>query len=335
MKHWSTIVRLCLVIVFLSAWAGWGRAVQAANLDGMVSPNEYPHSASFVGGDYQVYWQIQGDIITLAMKCKTTGWVALGLSPSIKMKDADMLIGWVTRDGQVQMVDAYSLSETGANHPADHQMGGTDDILAKAGSLQGGWTTLEFQRKLETGDSYDKPIPASGPLSIIWSWGANENWSDLHLSRGKATIDMGGQAPAQERSIPLLWPYHAALMGIGILLSAMTIWLVLFGRKRKGWLVRHRSIGLAGGVALLLGLALGIVMVQLSTGIHLRVVHTWVGLAALLFTLAVLLLGIRWFQLRQPAQKKPLRPWHLWLARVDALFLVATVVLGFIAAGVL
>jgi len=323
-------ILLCLTLLF--ALGGGVIPALAITADGIQQPGEYPHETSFAGGDFQVYWEIEGDTLSMALVVKSAGWVAIGFSPTVKMKDADMVIGWVTREGAVTILDAYSTAETGNNHPTDTDLGGSDDLLTKTGSRPLAWTTLEFSRKLSTGDLYDAVIPAEGNIPVIWAYGANDNWGNVHLVRGSGALAMAGGA-SSEKTAPVLWPYHAILMAIGFLLAFLAIAQIL-GNKGTGWFTRHRQFGLTGGGALIIGLILGILNVQLSTGLHLRLPHTWIGLAAILLTLAVLWLGLRWLGLHDAAKKKKLRPTHLWLARLDALLIIAAIVLGLFAAGI-
>ena len=39
---------------------------------------EYPNSRTSTGGTYEMYWQIVGDTIEVAMKAQTTSWLAVG-----------------------------------------------------------------------------------------------------------------------------------------------------------------------------------------------------------------------------------------------------------------
>lgn len=90
----------------------------------------------------------------MAIKGHTTGWVAIWFEPSVAMKDADMIFGWV-QDGQIVVMDTYSTGTYGP-HPSDEEPGGTNDILAFAGKEENGYTVIEFKRNLDTGDQYDK-----------------------------------------------------------------------------------------------------------------------------------------------------------------------------------
>ena len=54
------------------------------------------------GGLYELYWNFDNDAenISFAVRVQTTGWVGFGLSPNGQMPDSDVVIGWVTDDGE-------------------------------------------------------------------------------------------------------------------------------------------------------------------------------------------------------------------------------------------
>ena len=141
---------------------------------------------------YTLSWTITGDTVWFGIQATTTGWVALGIDPQIAMNGADMVFGWVSA-GKATVLDQYSTGMFGP-HPDDTSLGGTMDILSSAGSEQAGTTTIEFSRKLVTGDAHDKAVPTSGTLKIIWAIG-NADGVSPHAAKGSATIDVGTPAP--------------------------------------------------------------------------------------------------------------------------------------------
>ena len=54
------------------------------------------------GGLYELYWTFDNDAetISFAVRVQTTGWVGFGISPNGQMPDSDVIVGWVTDDGQ-------------------------------------------------------------------------------------------------------------------------------------------------------------------------------------------------------------------------------------------
>jgi len=154
-------------------------------VDGVISAGEYASSQTYDRGDFEVWWTIGGGDLYMAMKAKTAGFVSIGIQPGSMMKNADIVFGFV-KDGTATAVDTFSTGSFGP-HPADAELGGTDDIKAFAGTEQGGYTVIEFVRALDTGDSYDKSL-APGANKIIWAYGRSDNVDDKHSTRGYGEV---------------------------------------------------------------------------------------------------------------------------------------------------
>jgi hypothetical protein len=153
---------------------------------------EYDHTASLGDGPYTLSWTVAGDTAWFGIQATTMGWVALGIDPESAMNGADMVFGWVS-GGKATVLDQYSTGMFGP-HPDDTSLGGTTDILCSGGSEQAGTTTIKFSRKRVMGDAYDKPVPASGNLKIIWATG-NADGVSPHARKGSATTNVGAPAP--------------------------------------------------------------------------------------------------------------------------------------------
>ncbi|MCU0637614.1 MAG: hypothetical protein MUE87_03210 [Methanothrix sp.] len=97
--------------------------------DGVVSEGEYSKNLSLSGGRYAVHWKNDADEIFMALVGLTEGFVAIGFEPSQAMKDADMVMGWVS-DGNATVLDLYSTGIYGP-HPPDVDLGGKGDIKGR------------------------------------------------------------------------------------------------------------------------------------------------------------------------------------------------------------
>ncbi|MFA5078762.1 MAG: DOMON domain-containing protein [Dehalococcoidia bacterium] len=153
--------------------------------DGVITAGEYRNSRPFDG--YDLWWTSDDTYIYIGMKAKTQGWVAVGFDPESMMKDADIVQGFV-KDGALSIADQYSTGQFGPHKP-DVEQGGTDDILASGGKSDGGFTTIEFKRKLDTGDRFDKVL-GKGTHKVIWAYGSDPQFTLKHASRGSAEIDL-------------------------------------------------------------------------------------------------------------------------------------------------
>ena len=153
--------------------------------DGVISAGEYLGAARY--GDYEIHWNSDGEFIYVGIKARTDGFVAVGFKPTTKMLDADMVFGFV-KDGKVSVFDMFADAVVGS-HPLDTDLGGTSDILEFGGSEEGGFTTIEFKRALNTGDEYDKEL-TEGVNKIIWSYGGTDGVTQRHTSRGSGEITL-------------------------------------------------------------------------------------------------------------------------------------------------
>ncbi len=159
--------------------------------DGVVSEGEYDHELELAGGKFKVYWRTDGEYLYMALSGKTAGWVAIGFEPTKRMKDADMIIGWV-KDGKATVVDAYSTGETGP-HPPDEKLGGRNDILSYGGSEKDGTTVIEFKRKLATGDKYDKDLRPGMRVKFIFAMADEDQFTKKHnVAKGSGELVLGG-----------------------------------------------------------------------------------------------------------------------------------------------
>ena len=63
---------------------------------------EYSFSAT-LHNDYKLYWSydLAAETIRFAVRVRTEGWVGFGLSPNGQMPGSDVVIGWVTDQGEV------------------------------------------------------------------------------------------------------------------------------------------------------------------------------------------------------------------------------------------
>jgi hypothetical protein len=153
--------------------------------DGVLGDNEYLNEMAY--GDYEVRWKADESNIYFGIKAKTEGWLAIGLNPSSQMKDADMIFGAVS-NGQTIVSDQFSTGTFGPHSP-DAELGGSEDIIEFGGREDGGFTTLEFSRALDTGDSYDNAL-TKGKIKIIWAYSSSDDFDSQHTSRSSGEITL-------------------------------------------------------------------------------------------------------------------------------------------------
>ena len=155
--------------------------------DGVIGRTEYLGEMNY--NNHEIFWSNDQQYVYIALKAKTAGWVAVGIQPGSRMKDADMIMGFV-RDGEVTVLDLFSTGDFGP-HPADTELGGTFDIIDFGGKEAEGYTIIEFKRALDTGDQYDNKL-SIGQNLIIWAYGSADVSDRKHASRGYGEIIIKG-----------------------------------------------------------------------------------------------------------------------------------------------
>jgi hypothetical protein len=329
--------------LFVIALLILGSAVTAVavDIDGRIGQGEYANQSSLAGEDFVLYWAVEGDTAYFGIEALTSGWVCLGFEPTQVMAEADMVFGWVDAGGEPGALDCYSTGLFGP-HPPDEELGGQQHILSFDAQEQDGVTTFEFGRPLAAGDAYDKALPKVGELKVIWAYSRSDDYLDLHDHRGSARISLSDGEAAQTDSTGevdlywLLYRVHGALMSTAFVLLFIGMFFPRYLKKKKWWLKTHRRIGISGAVIGVVGIGTAVYMISQTTGIHLRVLHSWIGLVTITLLIFTPFLGHFMLKIRKvPARAKQVRAVHRWIGRVTLLFMAATIVLGLLQAGII
>jgi hypothetical protein len=154
--------------------------------DGIISADEYAQSTKI--GPVTLWWDNNAEFLYLAAEARTKGWLAVGLDPEDRMKGANFVMA--AFDGDARIIDAFGTAPTGAAHPADTTLGGTDDIWTYAVVEQGGITRFEVQIPLDSGDDYDKPLKPGETYRVIVAMGTLDAFEAPHSYRGAGSITL-------------------------------------------------------------------------------------------------------------------------------------------------
>lgn len=169
-------------------------ALRPATLDGRIEPDEYARSYLDAATGIELHWTLLDEEIFIALRCPGHGWVALGWGEPDQvqmMKDADFVLAYVDQTG-LHIEDSFGVDFVA--HAPDTELGGRDDILEKAGAEQADSTIIEFRRRLDTGDAYDRPIHP-GSLTVLFAHAHEDDFVSYHASRSTATLDFFGGQP--------------------------------------------------------------------------------------------------------------------------------------------
>eukprot|EP00803_Ostreobium_quekettii_P004321 evm.model.scf_501.2 EVM.evm.TU.scf_501.2 scf_501:9997-17031(+) len=172
------------------------------------APSAVP-SKELKEGVYTLEWskeEIGGeDYLTFDLNVKAEGWVGIGIAKdfSSKMVGADIIVASVSSSGQITLDDYYS--ETFSEPQRDASLGGTNDVELLSASRSGGFTNVEFRRKVSTGDQFDRAIKTSGETDIIFAWHSSEGSLRYHgaSSRNRAAVDFMAPFSAPPASDPV------------------------------------------------------------------------------------------------------------------------------------
>jgi hypothetical protein len=352
-----------IIVVLMTALA-LAPALAEPLVDGLVTIGEYQSSETFEDGTLTVSWTISDSLAWFAMSAPTPGWVALGFGAESLMQGADMAIGWVEGDGKAFVLDCYSTGPYGP-HPPDTELGGKDDLVAFAATEKDGITTIEFSRPIAASEANDKPIVTGE--SYIWAYGPTDDFDEYHPVAGYGTLAApagagpdGSVAPgsagsdasgpeadtppaagstrpaARGRSITGILAFvlpHALPLVLSFILMTSGMLVARYGKKNKKWLAIHKPLGGGGALLGIVGLGFGIRMVAMSTGIHFRVPHAWLGATTLVLAVAAPILGQAMFKVRK--NKAGVRKFHRWVGRAAIILMALTIISGLFQSGIL
>jgi hypothetical protein len=297
----------------------------AQTIDGIIKENEYSNTSKFDNGLYTLSWSKKGDIVYFALSAETTGWVAIGIDPTTIMEHADMIFGWVDDTGKAHVVDAFATGPYGP-HPSDESLGGKTNILDFAGTEQNGITTIEFSRKIDTKDRYDKIIHLDTGNKIIWSYGASDDIYQYHKKAGYGWLG-AGEGPTGKKGSGLLLVTHNITLTISFL---MIVWAMLVARylkKRRWWLKVHKNLMLYGvGLGIIGIISAEYLLFSTSVG-HFRIIHSYFGTAAVFTLICTPVIGQ--LILKGKRENKPFfRILHRWVGRAALIMTFISIVLG-------
>nr|WP_240910972.1 DOMON domain-containing protein [Thermococcus sp. MV5] len=87
----------------------------------------------------------------------------------------------------------YSLSSRkgSCKQQGDEQLGGSNDILEFGGREENGYTVIEFKRKLNTGDKYDKTLTPGQKVRFIFALADVDEFTTKHnIARGYGELTL-------------------------------------------------------------------------------------------------------------------------------------------------
>ena len=164
--------KITLAIMLLSAVAG------------MAGAGEWKSAAA---DDFRLEWMVDGDDLHVVFSSITSGWIAVGFDPTKKMKDANIIMGYVD-DGEVIIEDHFGNGQI--SHRNDEAMGGTNNLMNTDGSEIFGVTELIFTIPLDSGDPHDRVLVEGQTYKVIFASHTKDKITMKHNRRTSREITL-------------------------------------------------------------------------------------------------------------------------------------------------
>ena len=130
------------------------------------------------------YWRISDNYFDVKVSAKCKGWISVGIDPTVKMKDADIVIAYIKK-GKVFAQDNYGIAPV--YHKPDVELGGVDNVINLIGKEENGITEIAYSIPINSGDKYDKIIK-TGKHRIILAFSNKDDFSSRHKVRTDVEI---------------------------------------------------------------------------------------------------------------------------------------------------
>lgn len=150
---------------------------------------------------FKLYWNdLPDDIIEFGIEVKSTGWIALGISPRGQMPDSDIAIGWVDDNGNVYLQDRYTNNDRITPLYDTNQ-----NLTLISGEESNGMTRIRFTRPKYTCDDNDISI-STGTTRLIWAFHATQDPEEecfdsdtiqYHTNKGSQSMNLESGIPEQ------------------------------------------------------------------------------------------------------------------------------------------
>jgi hypothetical protein len=125
---------------------------------------------------------------------------------------------------------------------------------------------------------------------------------------------------------------HILLMATATLGIIAGVSAAMFFRKKRSWLNIHKYLNSFSLMVMLAGIIMAFIYVSSTNGEHINGLHQLIGLTALNFSVATLLLGLYQFKAKN---KSAVRTAHRWLGRFSLLLFLTAITLGLILINIL
>jgi hypothetical protein len=138
-------------------------------------------------GDFSLMWMVDGANLNVKLSAPVEGWVAVGFAPTNKMKDANIIIGYV-ENGNVVIEDHFGNSPI--SHKSDVSADGKDNLTSISGTEKNGVTEISFTIPLNSGDPNDRVLVPGESYKVIFASYSKDKITIKHSSRTSTNITL-------------------------------------------------------------------------------------------------------------------------------------------------
>ncbi|MHA2239369.1 MAG: DOMON domain-containing protein, partial [Candidatus Hodarchaeales archaeon] len=166
------------------------------NVDGIITPGEYPSTFIDTITDMQVSFSHNGTFIFVGLFSPGTGWLSIGFGPEgVGMNEANIIMGYI-KDDTLTWEDHYGQ---GTSHFNDINNAGTNDLGESAGVEDSVSTIVEFSFPLSSGDTLDHNFVAGETYGF-------------YVAHHPTADDLTSYHPEHSNTIPLYIETTAIIM---------------------------------------------------------------------------------------------------------------------------
>jgi hypothetical protein len=127
-------------------------------------------------------WKVDGANLRVIVVAPTRGWVGVGFAPTVRMQDANIILGYVI-GGKAYVSDEFGSGPT--LHRPDVFASGTSNVMDAKGREYEGNTEISFAIPLNSGDLRDRPLVPGRSYTVLLAYGPDtaDEFTTQHATR--------------------------------------------------------------------------------------------------------------------------------------------------------
>ncbi len=133
-------------------------------------------------------WNVDGKNLDIKLAAQTKGWVGVGFNPTMQMKGARFVLGYVV-DGKPVISNQFGDAYT--HHEPIENLGEKSGVKLIRGMEKGGVTTMEFTIPLAPPGANGKNIDPNGMTTVLLAYGPDfDSFIFKHRFRVRLNVNL-------------------------------------------------------------------------------------------------------------------------------------------------